>query len=62
MVSTQPVFKRKTTKERYQVRFWSTPELYKEFIAECDRSNLQIGHVFCDFMRWFIDEKNKRIE
>ena len=55
-------FFNKRPAERCQVRFWSTPDLYKEFTAECDRLELKYGDVFQDFMRWFIKSKDKIVK
>jgi hypothetical protein len=48
-----PIFERRTTKDRYQVRFWSTQDSYKSFVEEVERNELVIQDVMNNLMAWF---------
>lgn len=48
-----PVFERRSPREKYQVRFWSKPDLYSQFSSEVERNDLVIQDVFNQFMEWF---------
>lgn len=47
-------FTKREPNEKYQVRFWSTPQLYKSFAQRASKDGLVIQDVFRDFMHWFI--------
>lgn len=49
----EPVFCRRPQKDRYQVRFWSTPAEYESFTKACEKEGLYLQDVFNDFMCWF---------
>lgn len=49
-----PVFERRTAKEKYLVRFWSSPDQYERFVAEVEKHDLVIQDVFNQMMNWFI--------
>lgn len=51
------VFKPKQKTERYQVRFWSTPNMYATFTDQCEREGLGISDVFNQFMLWFTEKR-----
>lgn len=42
---------------RYQVRFWSTEKLYKQFTALCDQKQIKYQDAFTQFMEWFVKEE-----
>ena len=52
-----PEFEKRTPKERYQVRFWSTRQLYTEFVIRCKDDELLMQDVFQDFMLWFVNRE-----
>lgn len=58
---SHPQFRKKPPAPRHMVRFWTTPELYDAFRKECDKHELQYGFAFEDFMRWFVEAKDKVI-
>lgn len=48
--------------DRYQVRFWSTPNIYGSFVSACEREGLLMQDVFNDFMIWFEEASmNKKL-
>lgn len=56
-------FKKKVKRpKQVQVRFWSTPGLYEQFVAEVYKNDLLIQDVFKSFMEWFIQAKDKEIK
>ena len=44
-------------KGRYQARFWTSEEAYKNFKVECERRGLKLQDVFNQFIEWFSQEK-----
>lgn len=48
-----PVFTKRPEKEKYQVRFWSTPEDYGAFSRACESEGLVMQDVFNELMIWF---------
>ena len=54
------VFRPKEKPERYQVRFWTSPNLYGCFCDRVEAEGLQIGDVFNQFMHWFYERPYKK--
>lgn len=50
----------KMESDKYQVRFWSDPKLYKEFTKACKKEDLKMQDVFNDFIEWFIEASKKK--
>ena len=48
-----PVFMKRRANDRYQVRFWSHPADYQEFVRAVEAEGLVIQDVFNDLMIWF---------
>jgi hypothetical protein len=42
--------------ERYQVKFWCKPDLYRRFTETCDRLGFKYAPTFGEFMAWFIEQ------
>lgn len=40
---------------RYQVRFWTSPDLYADFTAKCDKIGINYQHAFNEFLKWYVD-------
>jgi hypothetical protein len=56
MLSAEPpIFEKRSPREKYQVRFWSRPDLYSQFSNEVEKNDLLIQDVFNQFMEWFTD-------
>ncbi len=47
-----PLFE-KRSREKYQVRFWSSQEAYQCFVREVERNDLVIQDVMNNLMQWF---------
>lgn len=48
-----PVFTKRPEKERYQVRFWSTPEDYRAFTEAVRAEGLVLQDALNELMIWF---------
>jgi len=57
-MSDAPIFI-KRREDKYQVRFWSKPEQYKAFVAECDKHGLVLQDVLNELMNWFTRTSDK---
>lgn len=49
-------FSRRKLKDKYQVRFWSTPERYEAFRAAVEKEGLVIQDVLNTLMNWFVEQ------
>lgn len=47
------VFTKRQEKERYQVRFWSTPSEYEAFTSAVRSEGLVLQDVLNELMNWF---------
>lgn len=55
-----PVFERREKSEKYQVRFWSSQELYAAFKKRVEDDELVLQDTFNQFMSWFIARPKDR--
>lgn len=46
--------------EKFQVRFWSTPQQYDDFKMAVVRRGLYLQDTFNQFMEWFVKEDKKQ--
>ncbi len=55
-----PVFTKRAEKDRYQVRFWSSPQDYAAFTEAVQSEGLVLQDVFNELMIWFTQAHHEK--